>query len=116
MTITRIEPGTRMSNAVIHNGVVYLSGLVGRDGEDVATQTRAALADVDRLLALAGTDKSHLISATIWLADIADFQAMNAVWDTWVDPANPPARATGESRLAKDKYRVEVMITATLPG
>lgn len=116
MTITRIEPGPRMSNAVVHNGVVYLSGLVGRDGEDVASQTRAALADVDRLLALAGTDKSHLISATIWLADMADFAAMNTVWDAWVDPANTPARATGESRLAKDKYRVEVMITAALPG
>mgnify|MGYP001088124447 CR=1 FL=1 len=75
-------------------------------------QTRAALASVDRLLALAGSDKSRILSTTIWLADMADFAAMNSVWDAWVDKANPPARATGEAKLAAPKYRVEVIVVA----
>ena len=109
--ITRIEPGKRMSQAVIHGETVYLAGQVA-EGPDVTAQARAALAQVDRLLALAGTDKSRILSCTIWLADIADFAAMNAVWDAWVDPANPPARATGEARLATPDYRVEFIVTA----
>lgn len=112
MTIRRIEPGTRMSQAVVHGDTVYLAGQVGAPGESVAAQTRAVLAQIDRLLAEAGTDKSRILSATIWLADIADFAEMNSVWDDWVDPANPPARATGESRLAAPEYRVEIIVTA----
>lgn len=109
--ITRIEPGRRMSGAVIHGDTVYLAGQVGT-GKDVTEQARAALTEVDRLLALAGSDKSHLLACTIWLADMGDFAAMNAVWEAWIDPANPPARATGEAKLATPDYLVEFIITA----
>lgn len=114
MTIRRIEPGTRMSGAVVHGDTVYLAGQVGTAGDDVAAQTVTALAEVDRLLALAGTDKSKILNTTIWLADIADFGKMNAVWDAWVDPANPPARATGEAKLATPDYLVEVIVIAAV--
>ncbi|MCB1394691.1 MAG: RidA family protein [Rhodobacter sp.] len=109
--ITRIEPGKRMSAAVVHGEIVYLAGQVG-EGADVTVQARAALAEVDRLLAAAGSDKSRILSTTIWLADMADFAAMNAVWEAWVDPANPPARATGEAKLATPDYKVEFIVTA----
>lgn len=112
-TITRIEPGPRMSAAVVRGNMVYLAGQVG-EGATVTEQARAALAEVDRLLALAGTDKSKILTTQIWLADIADFAAMNAVWEQWVDPANPPARATGEARLATPDYRVEFIVTAAI--
>ncbi|MBN8999639.1 MAG: RidA family protein [Rhizobiales bacterium] len=111
-TITRYETGPRMSQAVVHGETVYLAGQVGKTGESGADQTKAALADVDRLLALAGSDKSRILSATIWLADMADFAEMNSVWDAWVDKANPPARATGEAKLAAPKYKVEIIIVA----
>ncbi|KQT45213.1 hypothetical protein ASG43_13065 [Aureimonas sp. Leaf454] len=115
MTIRRIEPGPRMSQAVIHNETVYLAGQVGTAGEDVTAQTKTILAEIDRLLAAAGTDKSKILSATIWLADIADFGAMNAVWDNWVDKANPPARATGgQIALATPDYRVEIIVVAAI--
>ena len=113
MTITRIEPGARMSQAVVHNGIVYLAGQVG-EGADVTAQCKDALASIDRLLAEAGSDKSRLLTTTIWLADMADFAAMNAVWDAWVDPADPPARATGEAKLATPDYFVEFIVTATV--
>lgn len=116
MAIERLHTGPRMSQAVIHNGVVYLAGQVGAPGKDAGTQTRAVLAAIDALLAEAGTDKSHLLSATIWLADISDFATMNAVWEGWVDPANTPARATGEVRLATPDHKVEIIVTAALPG
>jgi len=112
MTIRRIEPGKRMSQAVVHGNTVYLAGQVGAPGAGVAEQTREVLAQVDRLLAEAGSDKSRILAATIWLADIADFAEMNSVWDVWVDPANPPARATGESKLAAPEYKVEIIVTA----
>ena len=98
--ITRIQPGARMSEAVVHGDAIYLSGQVGEPGDDVATQTRTALAEIEALLAEAGSDKSKILMAQIWLADIADFEAMNGVWDAWVDPANPPARATSGAPLA----------------
>lgn len=104
-----------MSDAVIHNGVVYLSGIVGRTGSDVIGQTQSALADIDRILEDSGTNKSHILSATIWLADMGDFEAMNAVWDKWVDADNPPARATGQVQLAREKYRIEIIVVAALP-
>lgn len=113
MTIRRIEPGKRMSQAVIHGGLVYLAGQVG-EGEDVAAQARAVLGNVDRLLAEAGTSKAKLLQATIWLADMGDFAAMNAVWEAWVDPANPPARATGEVRMASDANLIEIIIVAAV--
>ncbi|MCR8723597.1 RidA family protein [Frigidibacter sp. ROC022] len=113
--ITRIEPGPRMSQAVIHNGVVYLAGQVGAPGATVAEQTKAALASIDRLLKEAGTDRSRLLTTQIWLADIAaDFAAMNAVWDSWVPADNPPARWTGEAKLAAPEYKVEIVVTAAL--
>ncbi|MBC8131326.1 MAG: RidA family protein [Rhizobiaceae bacterium] len=114
MTIRRIEPGKRMSAAVVHGDTVYLAGQVGEPGEDVTQQTKTALGEVDRLLAAAGSSKSKILSATIWLADMTDFARMNAVWDAWIDPENPPARATGESRLASPKYLVEVIVVAAL--
>ena len=113
--ITRLETGPRMSQAVIHNGTVYLAGQVGAPGESVTAQTAAVLAEVDRLLAAAGTDRTRILSAQIWLADMADFPEMNAVWDTWVPQGHTPARATGEARLATPAYRVEVIVTAALP-
>ena len=112
MTIRRIEPGKRMSQAVVHGDTVYLAGQVGARGASVAEQTKAVLAQIDRLLAEAGSDKSRLLTATIWLVDIADFEQMNPVWEAWIDPANPPARATGESKLAAPDYKVEIIVTA----
>ncbi|WP_062211091.1 RidA family protein [Aureimonas sp. AU12] len=114
MSIRRIEPGRRMSAAVVHGGTAYLAGQVGEPGDDVSAQTKTVLAHIDRLLAEAGTDKSKLLQATIWLADMKDFGAMNAVWDSWVDPANPPARATGESKLAGPEYLVEIIVIAAV--
>jgi enamine deaminase RidA (YjgF/YER057c/UK114 family) len=115
MTITRIEPGKRMSMAVVHNGTVYLAGQVGNPGDDVTAQTRTVLAEIDRLLAAAGSDKSRLITAQIWLSDIATgFAAMNSVWDEWVSPRNAPARYTGEAKLAGPEYLVEIIVTAAV--
>jgi len=110
--ITRLHSDDRMSQAVIHGDTIWLAGQVGEPGEDVIAQTRTALSEIDSLLAEAGSSKSRIVSATIWLADINDFEAMNSVWDKWIDPANPPARATGESRLAAPEYRVEIIVVA----
>jgi enamine deaminase RidA (YjgF/YER057c/UK114 family) len=112
--ITRIEPGPRMSGAVVHNGIAYLAGQVGTPNASVTVQTRTVLAEIDRLLALAGTDKTKLLTAQIWLADISTFDEMNAVWDAWVVPGHTPARWTGEARLAAPAYRVEIIVTAAL--
>jgi len=112
MTITRIDAGGRMSQAVVHNGTAYLAGQVAAPGAPVEEQTRAVLSAVEALLARVGSDKSRILSATIWLADMDDFAAMNGVWDAWVDPAHPPARATGEARLATPDYRVEIIVIA----
>ncbi|RLL65112.1 RidA family protein [Paenirhodobacter hankyongi] len=110
--IERIECGARMSGAVVYNGLVWLAGQVGTPGASVTEQTKDALAEVDRLLALAGSDKTRILSAQIWLADMADFAEMNAVWDAWVPQGATPARATGEAKLAAPGYRVEVIVTA----
>lgn len=112
--ITRIETGARMSGAVVHNGTVYLAGQVGQPGAPVGEQTRQVLAEIDRLLAAAGSDKTRILSAQIWLASMADFAEMNAVWDAWVAPGHAPARATGESALAAPEYRVEIIVTAAV--
>ncbi|WP_420409175.1 RidA family protein [Hoeflea sp.] len=112
--IKRIETGPRMSQAVIHNGTVYLAGQVGAPGASVAEQTRAILAGIDRLLAEAGTDKTRILQATIWLASMDDFAEMNAVWDAWVAPGHTPARAAGESKLATPDYKVEIICVAAL--
>jgi enamine deaminase RidA (YjgF/YER057c/UK114 family) len=112
--ITRIGVGPRMSEAVCYNGIVWVAGQVGRPGDSVAEQTRTCLAEVDRILAAAGTDKTRILSAQIWLADIGTFADMNAVWDKWVPAGNTPARATGEAKLATPDYKVEVIVTAAL--
>ncbi|MDQ0474371.1 RidA family protein [Labrys wisconsinensis] len=113
MTITRFENGTRYCRALSHNGTVYLSGMTADDTSgDTVQQTRDTLAKIERYLQLAGSDKSKLLSAVIWLRDIADFELMNSVWDRWIDPAAMPVRATVEARLAGDAYRVEIMVVA----
>jgi len=114
MTIKRFESGPRMSQAVVHGGLVYLAGQVGEPGTPVEDQARHALSEIDRLLALAGTDKSKLLSTTLWLADMADFAKVNAVWEKWIDPENPPTRATGEVKLVTPDYKVEVIAVAAL--
>jgi enamine deaminase RidA (YjgF/YER057c/UK114 family) len=114
--IRRIEAGPRMAQAVVHGNTVYVAGQVAPDPTaDVPGQTRQVLACIDRLLAAAGTDKTHLLTATIYLADISGFGAMNAVWDAWVAPGATPARATVEAQLASPAYKVEIVVTAALP-
>ncbi|MFW5679910.1 MAG: RidA family protein [Pseudomonadota bacterium] len=114
MSIERIDTGTRMSQAVVHGDTVYLAGQVAQSapGESVAAQTKAILAQIDALLTKAGTDKSKLLSATIWLTDIGTFNEMNEVWDAWVAPGNAPARACVESKLAAPQYTVEIGVIA----
>ena len=112
--ITRIQPGARMSEAVVHGDTIYLSGQVGEPGDDVATQTQTALAEIEALLAEAGSDKSRLLAVDVFLPAIGDFDAMNRVYDAWVDPANPPARACVEARLADPDLRVEMTAIAAL--
>jgi len=115
MTIQRFEVGPRMSQAVVHGGVAYLAGIVADQlVPSVTEQTQQILAKIDRLLAAAGTDKSRLLKANIWLADISRFAEMNAAWDAWVDRANPPARATVEGKLAGTDYLVEIMVEAAV--
>ncbi len=113
-TITRYGTGPRMSEAVACNGILWVAGQVGTPGESVGDQTKACLAEVDRILAGAGIDKTRIVSAQIWLADMAAFSEMNAVWDAWVAPGHTPARATGEAKLAAPGYLVEVIVTAAL--
>ncbi len=112
--IKRIETGTRMSQAVVHNGIAYLAGQVGAPGTSVTEQTTAILAQIDRLLGECGTDKTRILTAQIWMADMAQFAEMNAVWDAWVAPGHAPARATGESALATPDYKVEIIVTAAV--
>ncbi|ASW07063.1 MULTISPECIES: RidA family protein [unclassified Rhizobium] len=113
MSIKRIDVGARMSGAVIHGNTVYLAGQVG-EGESVTDQCKSALAEVDRLLAAAGSNKSKILQTLIYLSDISYFAEMNAAWEAWVDPANTPARATSEAKLAAPKYKVEFIVTAAL--
>ncbi len=115
MTIVRLHPGPRMSEAVIHGGVVYLAGQVAEDASlDASGQTRQVLEAIDRLLVEAGSDRTRILQAQVYLADISDFAAMNAVWDAWVPAEHTPARATVEARLASPEYRVEIKIVAAL--
>ncbi len=116
MSIKRIQTATRMSQAVIHGNTVYLAGQVAADakGESVTRQTQNILDRIDNLLAEAGTDKTKLLSANIWIADMADFEEMNAVWDAWVTPGSAPCRACVESKLAFPEFAVEIMVQAAL--
>ena len=111
--IERLHTGPRMSQAVIHGNTVYLAGQVADDPrQDVAGQTRQVLAAIDRLLAECGTDKTRILSTTIYLADIGTFAHMNAAWDAWVPAGHTPARATVEARLAAPQYKVEIQVVA----
>ena len=114
MSIQRIDSGTHLSKAVIHGNTVYLAGMTANKtlGQSVTEQTREILSMIDGYLAQAGTDKSKLLTANIWIADMGKFAEMNAVWDTWVSPGNTPARATVEAKLATPAYAVEIMVVA----
>lgn len=113
--IRRIEPNKRLSAAVVHGGMVYVSGQVPDTlHAPVEVQTREILAKIDRLLREAGTDKSKLITANVWLADIMTFDEMNRSWEAWLAPGAAPARATVEARIANPGYRVEIACSAAL--
>lgn len=113
MDITRHHVGPRMSQAVEHNNVVYLAGQVADDASaDITGQTQQILAKIDKLLAECGSSKSKLLWAQLWVTDMRNFQAMNAVWDAWIDPDNPPVRAGLCSSLAAPQYLVEIMVKA----
>ena len=115
MAVQRFHIGKRMSEAVTCNGIVWLAGQVADDTtQDVAGQTRQVLAAIDRLLGDVGTDKTNLLSANIFLADMADFAAMNSVWDAWVAEAGKPARATVQAALARPEWKIEIVATAAL--
>lgn len=115
MDIARIDQNKRRSRAVIHNGTVYLAGQVADDRSSaVAEQTRQALAKIDDLLRQAGTDKSRLLTAQIWISSMSDFRAMNEVWDAWVAPDHAPTRCCGEVKLADPALLVEIVVSAAL--
>lgn len=110
--IDRLHTATRMSKIVKHNGVAYLCGQVGNAGDSVADQTRECLSRIEQLLQGAGSSREHILQAIVWLADMADFNAMNAVWDNWVPQDHAPARACGQARLARPDLKVEIIVTA----
>ncbi len=114
MSVTRLRSGPRMSQAVVHGATIYLAGQVADQakGKSVAEQTRDILAAIDRLLAEAGSDKTKILSATIYLADIGTFAEMNAVWEAWVPAGHAPARVTVEAKLAAAVYGVEIACIA----
>lgn len=113
--IKRLEIGTRMSEVAVHNGTVYLAGQVADDASaDIQGQTAQVLAAVDALLARVGSDKSKLLMTQIFLADLADFAGMNAVWDAWVVPGHTPPRATVQAALARPDWKIEVVVTAAV--
>jgi len=113
--IQRFEVGPRMSELAVHNGVAYLAGQVAEDASaDIRGQTAQVLAQIDALLAMAGSDKSRILRAQIFLADLTDFAAMNEVWEKWVVPGQTPPRATVQAALANPDWKVEVVITAAV--
>ena len=113
--IERVNVEKRLSDMAIYNGVAYLAGQVPDDDRlDMEGQTAQVLATIDRLLATAGTDKSRILMATVYVANMKEFDAMNRAWDAWVAPGNAPPRATVEARLANPDYKVEIVVTAAL--
>lgn len=117
MTIKRISPGPRMSAVVVHNGIAYVSGQVPNKtaaAGSVKDQTAEVLSIIDGLLAEAGTDKTKLLTTTIYLTDIGTFNDMNAAWEAWVSPEGKPARATVEAKLANPSYKVEIVVSAAV--
>jgi enamine deaminase RidA (YjgF/YER057c/UK114 family) len=115
MSIKRYEVGPYLSGASTHDGIVYLAGLAADDlTQDIRGQTKQTLANIDRVLAQAGSDKSKLLRVEVWLADISNFDSMNKVYQAWLDPENIPARVCVESRLWDDAAQVEIMVTAVV--
>ncbi|WP_428509457.1 RidA family protein [Roseateles sp.] len=115
MTIERFDVGARMSEMAVHKGVVYLAGQVPEDAsQDITGQTAQVLAMIDALLARAGSDKSKVLRAQIYIADLADFPGMNVAWDAWVLPGHTPPRATVEAKLARPEWKVEIVVTAAV--
>ncbi|MFL4471474.1 RidA family protein [Tateyamaria armeniaca] len=112
--ITRFDTGARMSQAVVHGSTVYLAGQCGSAFKPIADQTREALVRIEDLLERAGSDKTRLLSVTIWLADIADYDVVNAVWDAWIAPGTAPARACCQAPLGGQGYGMEIICTAAL--
>ena len=113
--IKRLESGPRMSQAVVHGNTVYLAGQVADDPSvDVAGQTRQVLANIDKLLVAAGSDKTRILSVTIYLPNIGTFAQMNSEWDAWGPQGHTPARATVEAKLATPQYRVEIQVIAAI--
>src|ERR1700693_5106700 len=114
MSIHRFDTGPRMSQVVVHSDTIYLAGVVAKTtaGESGAKQTQEVLSIIDTQRAKAGSDKSKLLTATIYLTDMKNFAEMNAVWDSWVSAGNTPARATVEAKLAAPQYGVEIMVIA----
>lgn len=115
MTIKRQQVGSRLSQAVVHGNTVYIAGQVA-EGPSVRAQTEQILKKIEGLLGSVGSDKSRLLSATVYLADMRGYDDMNAAWEAWVDPTNTPARATVEARLAAPKYLVEIAAVAAVDG
>jgi enamine deaminase RidA (YjgF/YER057c/UK114 family) len=111
----RFHVGDRLSEIAVHNGTAYLAGQVPDDAsQDIGGQTAQVLAAIDRLLAEVGSDRAHILMAQIFLADMADFAGMNAVWDDWVAPGDAPPRATVQAKLAKPEWRIEIVVTAAI--
>ena len=113
MAIKRIDPGPRLSQAVVHGDTIYVAGQVAADtGADCAGQTRQILNQIDALLAQGGSDKSRIVWANVWLADMADYAAMNGEWESWIPKGQTPARATVEAKLAMPQFKVEIACVA----
>ena len=113
--LKRIDPGPRLSEASVCGGLIYCSGMIPEDvSQDITGQTQQALAEIDSLLAKGGSDKTKILSAVVWLADIGDFAAMNKVWDVWVVPGQAPARATTQARLNDPAMKIEIMVVAAI--
>ena len=114
-SIERFDVGPRLSEMAIHNGVVYLAGQVPSDASaDIQGQTEQVLAMIDQLLARAGSDKTKILRAQLYIADVKDLAGMNAAWDAWIPKGHTPARATVESKLATPAYQVEIMVEAAV--
>lgn len=113
--VQRFDVGPRLSEMAVHNGVCYLAGQVAADDSlDITGQTQQVLAQIDALLARAGTDKSRLLMVQIFITDLADFPAMNAVWEAWLPAGSAPPRATVQAALARPGWKVEMVVTAAL--
>lgn len=114
MSIQRIDTNKRLSHAVVHNNTVYLAGMVGEAGAPFELQVQQVLADIDKYLAEAGTDKSKLLSATIWVDDFKDFDKLNAAWEAWLPEGCAPVRSSGQLKLANPGWLVEIIVIAAL--